>query len=552
MGEFFTLFKYEMKKQFPAIFQKGKKDIVGFVLSLIFTLAIVGVCIFLMTIISQNYVAIKIDKVFDNMGRAYELLNLFYNLIIVAMVFICVERMRKSFGKNDNERILLCLPVKQRNLFLSRLTVLLIVNYITALFLVLPINIIIYVVLRPSAIFWLSTVIIWIVLPIIVMMIASLIVIPYIKLVDFLKSKYVLLFIVLTILVVSIFLLYTFILGMLRNYLETGMIKFLFNENFINIMGNLLKYTYPANCLAGIALGQDMLKSYLVVFGFVVLSAFAIYYITNRLYYVALYKNKARKIVYKRVSKVKSISPMASLIRKEFISVFREPRHMFSYFVIATAMPVMTYCCYTLIESLIFNMLGTKLVFELAILVMLMFSVLTNTFCATNVAREGKSLLQQKTLPVKASALLGSKIIFCSIVSVCSVILSGVMLMLTTSVNVLSGIGCILITSLFSLAQIFLATKIDLKNTKIAKNIIEEEKQGTKTIARVVALGFVIAIVVGIGCVVLGLLSNGFMNMKINACFVYIFPSVLGAIYLALSIWYYMHNIQKNLDKVVV
>jgi len=551
MGEFFTLFKYEMKKQFPAIFRRGKKDIVGFILSLIFTLAIVGVCVFLMTIISQNYVLIKVDKVVNNIGRAYELLNLFYNIVIVAMVFICVERMRKSFAKNDEERILLCLPVKQRNLFLSRLSVLLIVNYITALFLVLPINIIIYIVLRPSAIFWLSTFIIWIALPIIVMMIASLIVIPYIKLVDYLKGKYVLLFFVLTTLVVSIFFLYTFLLGMLRNYLETGLIKFLFNESFINAMGTLLKITYPANCLAGIALGQDMIKSYLVVFAFVALSALAIYFITNRLYYVALYKNKARKIVYKKVSKTKLSTPMKTLIKKEFISVFREPRHMFSYFVIATAMPVMTYCCYTLIESLILNMLGTKLVFELAILVMLMFSVLTNTFCATNIAREGRSLLQQKTLPVKASTLLGAKIIFCSIVSVSAVVLSGVMLMLVTSVDVVSGIVCILITTLFTLAQIFLATKFDLKNIKIATNIIEEERQGTKTIARVVAIGFIISIVVGISCVVLGLFSNGFMNIKISECFVYIVPAVLGLVYLVLSVLYYKHNIQKNLNKVV-
>ena len=63
MNTFSTLFKYELKKQFPLNFKKGKMDIVGFVLSFLITVAIIGMFIFFMSIIAQNYVAIKVDKI---------------------------------------------------------------------------------------------------------------------------------------------------------------------------------------------------------------------------------------------------------------------------------------------------------------------------------------------------------------------------------------------------------------------------------------------------------------------------------------------------------
>ena len=76
MNTFSTLFKYELKKQFPVSPKKGKMDIVGFVLSFLITALIIGMFIFFMSIIAKNYVAIKVDKIFDPTARGYEILNL--------------------------------------------------------------------------------------------------------------------------------------------------------------------------------------------------------------------------------------------------------------------------------------------------------------------------------------------------------------------------------------------------------------------------------------------------------------------------------------------
>ena len=57
------------------------------------------------------------------------------------------------------------------------------------------------------------------------------------------------------------------------------------------------------------------------------------------------------------------ICPLVSLMKKEFICIFREPKHLFAYFSIAASMPLMVYCCYTLFESLIYNMIGLEINF---------------------------------------------------------------------------------------------------------------------------------------------------------------------------------------------
>lgn len=552
MSEFWTLFKYEMKKQFPVFSKRNKLDIPSFVLSSFFTIAIILICGFLMSIIAKNYLQVRVDKIFDNTARAYELLNVLYNLVIIVLTFFCFEKMRKSFTDKTDKKIFLRLPIKQQNLFLSKLAVLLLNNYITAFLLIVPINIIVFIALKPSAIFWFTTVVVWLLLPIVVMLFVGIFIVPYIKLIEFLKTRYVLMFAMLTLILVGLFYVYSILLGVIQNYLETGLIKFLFNEKFLDTMQLLLKITYPANCFAGIMVGKDLLKSCLVILLYMLAAVVVTYFVTKRLYHVALYRDEAKKAVYKNKTSVKKLSPILAMIKKEFVSVFREPNHMFSYFVIAAGMPVMVYCCYTLFESLIYNMLSFKFTFELALLIILVFSVLTNTFCATNVTREGKAILKQKTLPITSTQFLDAKVIFCSIVSIFSVVLTSTVLIVVTELSVLSGLVCMLIGSLFSVAQIFIATKYDLKTAKITTSSVEIEKQTSRTIARVVTLGLILALVVGVGCVLLGVLAKGIMGASVHVCFVYIIPSVLGMLYFGFAFWYYKKGSQKALDRVVV
>jgi HK97 family phage prohead protease len=154
----------------------------------------------------------QINKVFDVSARGYEILNLFYSVVILFMVFMCLENMRKTLTDKSDKYTLLRLPVKEQDLFLSKFSVLLIQNYLTAFLFVVPVNIIISLATSQSVLFWFMTFVVWLVLPIIVLLFSSIFIVPYIKLIDVIKNKYIVMFLLLTILLCGLFIFYSLFL----------------------------------------------------------------------------------------------------------------------------------------------------------------------------------------------------------------------------------------------------------------------------------------------------------------------------------------------------
>lgn len=552
MSKFKTLFRYELKKQFPT-FNKDKKEFVGSFVSLCLTLLIVVAFVYFMTIISKNYILVRLNKVDRPYERAYELLNAFYLIVMAVMSIITLESMRKTLADKTDKQILLKLPVKEQTIFLTKMVVLLLKTYILTCLMIVPINLIIYIALAPKALFWLFSVVVILVFPIVLFLVAGIFIVPYIMFVNFIKNKYAIIFIALTILFVAGVFAYAGFLAVVQSYLETGYIKFLFNEEFVLFMQSLTKWAYPSNCFAGLVLNKHLLRSVLALSGCCLISVVLVYFVTKKLFHITLYKNESRKVLKSR-AKFRKHSVCFALLRKEFVSISREPKHILSYLVIPTIMPILAYCCYTLFESLIMNMLGIKVPMALALLIVIVFSVLTNTFCATNITREGVTFLKQKTFPIKAKQILDVKVLFCSIVSLASTIASCLVLIFATSLYVWDGLLCVLVGGMFTLAQIFLATKLDLKNVKPSLTSRQVAKVNSTTIVKVVSLGVLISGLTGVATLIFGIFSQTgvIIAEPIDACFEYLIPLVFGLAYLGFSISFYFHKLQRTLDNLTL
>lgn len=554
MSSFLTLLKYELKMQFS--FKKKKNfDFVGQITSLLISLFIIVIFVFLITQVVTNYVDVRIDKLFDPISRGLELLNVFYTLIIIAMSALGVEKMRKVLSNKKDKAIFLRLPVNSQTIFLSKLTVLLITSYVTSLALIIPVNIIFFIALKNSLTiwYWFRTIIVCIFLPLVPFLISSLLIIPYIKIIDFIKNKYLLVFILLTIALVGAFIAYSKVLEVIQILLETGNIKFLFNEKFITTVQKIFEITYPANSLANIALGENMVISILIVIVISMITGIVTYFITKNLFYVTLYKNETRVMSSKKKGSFKELNPVFAFIKKEFITVFREPAHVFSYFAIACAMPVMVYSCFTMFQSLLLNTIGIKIEFPLALLVILIFSVLTNTFCATNISRDGLGILKTKALPISAGKIVLSKVMFCSIVSSLAVFASGILLVIATNLTFINGLVCVILGILFSLSQIFIATKLDLNHAKVSLSPDEVEKESSKTVAKVISVGLVIALIIGIGTILMAIfVSSATKGLRIMPFMVYVYPMLLATIYFVCSFFYCKFRIEKKFNNLVM
>ena len=558
MSEFLTLFKHELKMQFAFLSynKKKKHDILGSLLSILLTLGVIVLIVTLATKIANGYIGVKVNKVLSPNQRATELLNIFYAISMVMMVLICILKMRSTLTIQKHKEIYLKLPIKEQNLFLSKLATIMIWNFILGAIIILPVNIIFYIALQPSFVFWLKTALVLLLMPIVVFGISAVLILPVIKIVEFLKNKYWLVFVIFTGALVVVFLGYSKLLQVIQLWLETGSIKFLFNSNFVNGLQNCLKWLYPINCFANLMMGNKIALSLIVILLFVAISVAISWFVSNRLFHLTLYKNSNEHKTKKSKPKYTQTNSILSLMKKEFICVYRNPSHLFSYFTIAISMPLMVYCCYTLFESLILNAFGLKITFSLALLVLLIFSILTNTFCATNVSRDGLAFLKMKSLPIKPAKLLLTKILFCGIVSTLSILLSGIILALATSITFVDILLCILIVVPFSFAQIMIATKLDLKNAKFSSTQAETEAINGKTVTKVILIGLLVALVMGIISVVIYLLSQGsgikiISNLKLKEIYSYILPIVICVIYFVCAIVYYNHKIDKTFDNLI-
>ena len=584
MKQFLILFKHEFRMQFPEK-KKDRIDVIGAALSFLITILILGVFVYLLYTVVQNYVTIKLYD--ERLGiitsnptaRTVELLNVIYTVIIVALGAMMLEKMRSTLARQTDKVLFLRMPLQQQTIFLSKLATLLISNYITAFILIIPINSIFWWSLKPGPIFWLYTIIVWLLLPMVSFLIASLLLVPYIKIVEFVSNKYLIMFVLFSGALVGAFLLYAEVLEIVQNLLETGSIKFLFNSEFISTLKLLKDITYPANCFAYIAVGDMTVSnigiggknltffaiSLIITITLAVLAIFVVYFVSKKLYYITLYKNETQKKVRNKTTALFRTTKFAALLRKEFIAVFREPQNLFSYFAIATAMPVMVYSCYTLFESLIKNALGFNVSFALALIVILIFSILTNTFCATNVSRDGELALKVKMFPVRASKLLFAKVFFCSIVSSLSVIGSSALLYIAKvhfntgdqimveprDLLVITVIGVV-----FSLSHIFVATRLDLNHAKVMASPQEIEEESSRTIAKTVFIGLILALVAGVSSLLVTVFANTgvleqYIGITLTKEYAYYLPMGIIGAYFLFSLVYYFFLIERRYRRLV-
>lgn len=554
MRQFLVLFKHELKMQFPLKRQKGKPDFLGTALSLLTTLLVAVVFVALVSTVVQNYVRVEINRAPAPMERGKELLNFFYTVILVAISFACMEKMRNALTQKKDKELFLRLPVKPQTLFMSKLCTLLVWTYLFAFVLIVAVNTIFFLVLKPSMAFWAYTFLVWLLMPTSAFLVAAALLVPYIKLIDFISEKYWLIFLLLSGIIIGAFVVYSRLLGILQSLLETGSIKFLFNEQFITTLQNLLVWTYPANCFADVALGKNVLLSLAVTAGIAIVAVGVVYFVSKSLFYATLYKNESKRRGGKKRKHVLR-KPLRALMRKELISVFRSPKHLFSYFSIATAMPVMVYCCYTLFESLIRNAIGLKVNFSLALLVLLIFSILTNTFCATNVTRDGLAALKSKMFPVKASTQLLAKVLFCAIVSSAAVVAS-VIALLAAGLGVGEACLCGGIALVFSMAQIFIATRMDLNHANVSASPAEMERKNNRTVSKVVILGLLLALVLGISSMAVFIFSKMdtiavIAELNLSAWYAYAIPIVGSLAYLGFGVLYYAHKLEKSFEHMI-
>jgi ABC-2 type transport system permease protein len=497
-SDFLILLKKQLKESF-SFSKKGRKsfDYLGFFTSLILVAIVVWVFILIYATFVKTYTNISLNG--DEMlERQFEILTISYSLLLLFNVLSGIRNINVSIASNEDLEILLVLPIKPQIIFLSKLSGIFLSQILTSFLIILPLNLTFGIITIQSAWYVLVSILMCFVIPLISMIIASFLSMPYHYLSKFLKSKYILLTIIFTAGIALFFFLYSRVLSVFEQLLQTGAIKFVFNTKRIIQIKTLTKYLYPGNLFARLLLKKNLAVGFLSIFFIILVFGSLAYYLIKRMFTrVTQGKLENGKFVYKKTQRYKEHNSFISLLKKEFINVIRTPNYAFQYFAVTLSLPLMVYTSISLTSSFVNSALGINCNFELSIFILTMFSVLTNTFCATNISRDGNMFLMLKTMPIGYKQIIYSKVCFSSIVSIGSILITGIVLLVSRYLNWWEGLTVISITILISFSEIFFATKKDLNRPHFPINSKNEITESNNTVSLMIFLGLIISIIIG-------------------------------------------------------
>ena len=452
-------------------------------------------------------------------GLENEFLMLYIAIMQVVQLVFGLSKITKTlYFQNDKE--LLRLPISGIKLFSSKIIFLFIYELIFAFLFGLPALIVFGIQIGSGAAFYsclpLSIVAIAVIPFCLSLLLSALIK----KIIKFLSNKFKILFVFYLIAIVFAFILYIKILQAFVGLLDSGGVSsFLSAEKIVGIK-NVFHYFYLQVLIKNILIGVNFVPSLISYLAIAIILLVCVIWFAKHFYFKALLDSvQGKTTAFKKVTKIKHKSPQKALFHKEFLTIFRSPNYSFQYLTVVCATPIMVYFCNLIATSVSVGEFGKGIIPGISVLVLIMFLTLGCSFSATSVTREGENLFFTKIIPVSYKNQIKIKFFVHSIVGVASAVVSSLLLAIipqnifgggekTFFLSIESAAGLAVAISLIVMGSIAASISIDIKKPR-HKFLGSGEVVGTNpNINTSLLVGFSIAVILGVCCLVVALLCS--------------------------------------------
>ena len=524
-------------------------DIVGMFLSL----ALIAIVLFVIATVFKQFIekysTIRIDNVLDVQARLYEIMTIVYEIVLLISVFGSTSALTRAIFESDDRNVLIVLPIRPQAIFIAKMVSVYFSQAILAVCVTLPLVIVFAQVTAQSIMFIVISTLASLLIPFISLGIASILCLPFYFIKRFFQSKYILFLVVVTAIAAVLFVGYAKVLSFFENLMVSGDIKFFFSQEVMEFIINLTDKLVPANFLARLVFGVEPLKNAIILL--IIIAVLGIIgFIVEYLLYNAAVKIRVQNndgIVFhaKKLSRPRTV--VSGLISKELGSIIFTPDYAFQYISVAAILPVMVYLCMGLGESLLAQLLHLEMNFEIALLLTVLFGSLTNTFCAINISREGRSFYMQKTLPIRYSKMLGVKIGLNFVVTMLSVGISTLVITLQGFIEPMEAVFVFAVGIILGLAQICFATRKDLNHPYFPTEEDNTVKESNGNVSTIIILGMIISLVVGGVPLIYSVLDS--LKGDGIAYFTYLFAGGLSVVVLIASLLYTFIGIKSKFER---
>ena len=487
MSEVFKIFKLLMDEKFD-FFKKNtnrKKAIGSIIKYLLVTFAVTIVC----------YILLARVKLYG--------VNLDYNVLglvllvtqIIAFMMSLGGMLSTLYNSKDNE-LLMCLPASHNQVFIAKLIVMYVSEFISNLMYFLPIFVSFGLIAKMTTTYYLILPLFLITLPILPMALAAFVSIPVNKTINFIKEK----------LYLSVAL--VLIACGLGIYVYMNVITDIFIE--VNLVGNQVETLIKINSwirnfgesnkiftIIGKSMGGN--NTYIVLPLLIISSVILLYLATllvRPFYFKMVMKSHETKLVSGKEGKLKEETILKSLIVKEFYTTFRTPGYVFQYFIYTLLMPLIVFVYDKLLISITVSSVGEVMIGGAHILVLSILALLSCTISASAISREGGTYYLMKTTPVSFKRQVLSKLLFNFIIVAVALSVTMITSLAFSYISTFYILISTLIVLFLSIGQICWNFDMDLRKPTLDWYDSGEISNISKNTANSIILSLVVSVVV--------------------------------------------------------
>lgn len=554
MKNILLLFKKDFTTSFSTRVKGNKRrDLFGIISTIILLAFLYGTFIYVFYAFAKFYLGSTFQVEGADKSRAFELATFVYAALLLVNLIVGVKQIYSALVSSNDADVLLSQPISQQELFFYKLAKILLAQIFSTAIILLPCGIVIDII-SPAAggfVYYLILFIHLFLTPLAGFAIAALIALPFNKVMRYVQRKFVLHLVLFVIVLAVGFGIYSMFLKVLTTLIQSGELKYALDFETVTQISKVAHSFYPFRFFSNMLFKINFGLSLLVVLAICAISAVATYFITKAMYTKILQQKMEGdiKIYRKKEKPPKARSPLATLMVKEFKIILRTPSYAFQYFATTFTMPFMVYICVNLMRSMVSTLPTIALVnadYEIAIFVIAMFTVLTNTFCTTNISRDGKMFGMLKTMPVSGSLIVKAKVLFCAIVSEIAVLASCIILMAVKFITVWQGAVIFVLASMLVFAEIAFATRRDLVRPNLPQNSRDEVVEGNNNVSTLTFLGLIYSIILGGGALALSLVLSILYDKGISIMVTLIFVFSIVSIVFVLSMIYLFKGLNKK------
>lgn len=471
--------------------RKSQKSMAEYILPAIFLVASLAIIA-----ISLYYSGKAFDKL--RFGTEYITISIFI-LQLIMVVYNVFTTIKHLYMSNDN-LLLLKLPIKKMDIYLSKIIFILVNQYILCFVYLLVTAGMFGIIAEYSASYFAKLFFISIIITTFSMGAGGILSVPLLYIINFLKKHNILKLIALAICVAVFFALYIKLMNGFISIIDATRDKNYLNPALVNEIKDTASIFVYSRLYSDILFGTRKALSFSITIPLAIVLALASFFIAKYKYFKIQSETLESNI--KSIERDVFLSkPVLAFLRREYLLIFRNDYESLSFISTALTMPIMVYMTTRVVAISGTADIGGDIVFGICVLTLAVFIVISNSACASSISRDGQATYMMHILPYSTRKQILIKLVANSFVTIVPFVISEIVLVATNYLTVSQFFATLFLFIIFIITEGFMAIMHDYHSPEYSE--YSKGDEGGKNVLLSTLIGLVIAVILGLLAILL-------------------------------------------------